>query len=145
MPFWNQSRNCKLQDTMFESLTNNILITAMPVYIDERSAPEESRYFWAYRIAIQNRGIGSVQLISRYWHIVDGSGHVEEVRGEGVVGEQPLIGPGEIFEYTSGCPLNTPSGFMRGTYRMLDESGRQFDAEIPGFPLDLPDAKHVLN
>jgi ApaG protein len=130
---------------MFEALTNNILVTAMPVYIDERSAPEESRYFWAYRIAIQNRGVVGVQLISRYWHIVDGSGHVEEVRGEGVVGEQPLIGPGEIFEYTSGCPLTTPSGFMRGTYRMLDESGRRFDAEIPGFPLDLPDAKHVLN
>ncbi len=130
---------------MFEALTNNVLITVMPVYIDERSAPEESRYFWAYRISIENKSPLSVQLLSRHWQIVDGIGNVEEVHGEGVVGEQPVIAAGDTYEYTSGCPLNTPSGFMRGTYQMVDEEGLEFEAEIPAFPLDLPDLNPILN
>jgi len=130
---------------MFEALTNNILVTAMPVYIDERSAPEDSQYFWAYRISIENKSLISIQLLSRYWFIVDAIGHVEEVRGEGVLGEQPIIGAGEMFEYTSGCPLATPSGFMRGKYQMVDADGLEFEAEIPAFPLDLPDINPVLN
>ena len=130
---------------MFEALTNNVLVTVMPVYIDERSAPEESRYFWAYRISIENKSPLSVQLLSRHWQIVDGIGNVEEVNGEGVVGEQPVIAAGDTYEYTSGCPLNTPSGFMRGTYQMIDEEGLEFEAEIPAFPLDLPDLNPILN
>lgn len=130
---------------MFEALTNNILVTVMPVYIDERSEPEESQYFWAYRISIENKSPVSIQLLSRYWYIVDAIGHVEEVRGEGVLGEQPFIGAGEMYEYTSGCPLNTPSGFMRGKYQMVDEDGLEFEADIPAFPLDLPDINPILN
>ncbi|MGI9401062.1 MAG: Co2+/Mg2+ efflux protein ApaG [Rhizobiaceae bacterium] len=130
---------------MFEALTNNVLVTAMPVYIDERSEPEDSQYFWAYRISIENKNPVSVQLLSRYWQIVDAIGHVEEVRGEGVIGEQPVIGAGETYEYTSGCPLSTPSGFMSGKYQMIDEDGLEFEADIPSFPLDLPDIKPILN
>jgi len=117
----------------------------LPVYIDERSAPEEGRYFWAYRITIENDGEPTVQLISRYWHVVDGNGRVEEVRGAGVVGEQPVLRTGERFEYTSGCPLGTQSGFMRGSYQMVDDRGERFEVEIPAFPLDLPDAANTIN
>ena len=130
---------------MYNAETHDIRVTVVPVYIDERSAPDEGQYFWAYRVTIENLGDDTVQLVSRYWHIVDASGHVEEVRGPGVVGEQPVLGPGDSFEYTSGCPLATPSGFMRGAYTMTDESGDDFDVTIPAFPLDLPDANPVLN
>lgn len=117
----------------------------MPVYIDERSEPESGKHFWAYRIVITNDGNQTVQLLSRYWQIVDSSGHCEEVRGAGVVGEQPILNPGDSYEYTSGCPLNAPSGFMRGNYTMIDNHGQEFEVEIPAFPLDLPDEKPVLN
>ena len=130
---------------MFHAETNNIRVSVMPVYIDERSSPEEGRYFWAYRISIRNNGRSTVQLVSRYWHIVDGNGHAEEVRGEGVVGEQPVLKPGESYEYTSGCPLGTPSGFMQGHYIMVDGHGTKLQVEIPAFPLDLPDARPSLN
>ncbi|GIL01159.1 MAG: protein ApaG [Alphaproteobacteria bacterium] len=130
---------------MYNSETRQIRVTVMPVYIDERSAPEQGQYFWAYRVTIENRGDTTVQLVSRYWHIVDGTGHVEEVRGPGVVGEQPVLGPGDTFEYTSGCPLTTPSGFMRGSYTMTDGNGDEFEVAIPAFPLDLPDTRPVLN
>lgn len=130
---------------MFHAETNEIWVSVMPVYIDERSSPADGRYFWAYRISIQNRGKKTVKLVSRYWHIVDGEGREEEVRGEGVVGEQPVLRPGESYEYTSGCPLTTPSGFMQGHYVMVDTRGRRLEVRIPPFPLDLPDAKPSLN
>lgn len=130
---------------MYNAETRHIRVTVLPVYVDERSAPDEGQYFWAYQVTIENLGNSTVQLVSRYWHIVDGSGKVEEVRGPGVVGEQPVIGPGDSFEYTSGCPLTTPSGFMHGIYVMTDEHGKQFEVTIPAFPLDLPDANPVLN
>ncbi|MEC9342780.1 MAG: Co2+/Mg2+ efflux protein ApaG [Pseudomonadota bacterium] len=130
---------------MYRQETRQISVNVLPVYIDERSAPEEGRYFWAYQVTIENHGDTTVQLISRYWHIVDGNGAVEEVRGPGVVGEQPVLRPGDSFEYTSGCPLTTPSGFMRGSYTMTSETGESFDIAIPAFPLDLPDAGNVLN
>lgn len=130
---------------MYQANTRGIMVKVMPVYVDERSAPDESRFFWAYRVVIENQGDMTVQLLSRYWHIVDATGHVEEVRGPGVVGEQPVLGPGDSFEYTSGCPLDTASGFMRGTYTMTDENGNQFEVDIPAFPLDLPDADPVIN
>jgi ApaG protein len=130
---------------MFHATTEEITVSAMPVYIDERSEPEKNRYFWAYRIVIRNNSNRTVQLLSRYWQIVDGNGRFEEVRGEGVVGEQPILRPGESYEYTSGCPLTTPSGFMRGAYTMTDKSGGRFDVAIPAFPLDLPDSTPVLN
>ena len=130
---------------MYREETRQISVSVLPVYIDERSSPEEDRYFWAYQVTIENHGDTTVQLLSRYWHIVDANGEVEEVRGPGVVGEQPLLRPGDSFEYTSGCPLATPSGFMRGSYTMTDEDGNRFDVAIPAFPLDLPDAGAVLN
>ena len=130
---------------MFRAETHGISVSVLPVYVDERSAPEENRYFWAYRVTIENRSPATVQLISRYWHIVDAKGKIEEVRGPGVVGEQPVLNPGDTFEYTSGCPLATASGFMRGAYRMVSQGGEEFDVAIPLFALDLPDARPALN
>ena len=130
---------------MYREETKDISVSVLPVYIDERSAPDEHKYFWAYQVTIENKGSITVQLLSRYWHIVDANGEVEEVRGPGVVGEQPILEPGSSYEYTSGCPLTTPSGFMRGTYTMVDENGNRFDVAIPAFSLDLPDASTVLN
>ena len=130
---------------MYREQTRQISVNVMPVFIDERSAPEENRYFWAYRVVIENNGEKTVQIISRYWYIVDANGAIEEVRGPGVVGEQPVLRPGDSYEYTSGCPLTTPSGFMRGTYTMTDEFGEEFEVVIPAFALDLPDANVVLN
>jgi ApaG protein len=130
---------------MYHQITQGIRVTVMPVYIDERSDPEQNRYFWAYRVVIFNDGKRSIQVVSRHWIITDANGRTEEVRGRGVVGEQPILRPGDSFEYTSGCPLTTSSGFMRGTYTVVDEGGEEFKIAIPLFPLDLPDAKPVLN
>ena len=130
---------------MYTAVTRDIQITVMPQFVAERSEPEEGQFFWAYTIEITNLGRESVQLTARHWIITDANGVVEEVQGPGVVGEQPVIPPGESFRYTSGCPLTTPSGIMVGTYRMLDASGRPFDVDIPAFSLDSPFAKRVLN
>ena len=130
---------------MYRSVTHNIRVTVVPQYLAERSEPEARRYFWAYTVEIANEGERPMQLRSRYWRITDGNGHVEEVRGPGVVGEQPILRPGDAFRYTSGCPLTTPSGIMVGTYRMVDEDGRAFDIEIPAFSLDSPFSRKVLN
>ena len=130
---------------MYREQTRLISVSVAPIFVDERSVPEDNRYFWAYRIVIENNSETTVQLVSRYWQIVDGKGGIEEVRGPGVVGEQPVLGPGDSFEYTSGCPLTTPSGFMRGVYTMVDETGEEFEVTIPAFALDLPDMNVVLN
>ena len=130
---------------MYHTTTHDIRVTVMPVYIDERSEPQQGKHFWAYRVVIANQGKLTVQLVSRYWHITDANGQVEEVRGPGVVGEQPVLRPGDSFEYTSGCPLTTASGFMRGTYTMVDQHGEQIEVAIPAFALDLPDARPVIN
>ncbi|MEM7291377.1 MAG: Co2+/Mg2+ efflux protein ApaG [Pseudomonadota bacterium] len=130
---------------MFEAVTRDISVNVMPVYIDERSDPDSSRYFWAYRVHISNNSGEAVQIMSRYWKITDANGHVEEVRGDGVVGEQPLIEPGNDYAYTSGCPLMAPSGIMVGSYLVESETGERFEIDIPAFPLDLPDLKPSLN
>lgn len=130
---------------MFEATTRGILVNVMPVYIDERSDPATSQYFWAYRVIITNNSGETVQLLSRYWHITDGEGRVEEVQGEGVIGEQPTIRDGGNFAYTSGCPLTTPSGIMVGRYTMLAKNGETFEVDIPAFSLDLPDLNPSLN
>lgn len=135
---------------MYHETTHDILVSVMPVYIDERSDPEKSLYYWAYRVTIKNQSKNSVQLLSRYWRISDARGRVEEVEGEGVVGEKPVLEPGKQFEYTSGCPLKTTSGIMVGTYTMsvvngATEEGEQFNIKIPAFSLDIPDTKHILN
>jgi ApaG protein len=130
---------------MYTSVTQGILVTVLPEFVPDRSDPDASRYFWAYTVEIANQGGATVQLVARHWKITDGNGHLEEVRGPGVVGEQPILQPGETFRYTSGCPLTTPSGIMAGAYEMRDEAGHVFLAEIPAFSLDLPAMRRVLN
>lgn len=130
---------------MYLQTTHDISVNVLPVYIDERSDPERNLYFWAYQVIIQNNSEHTVQLINRYWHITDGNGAIEEVSGEGVVGEQPFIAPGEQYEYTSGCPLKTPSGIMVGHYELQIQNGSIIRVAIPAFSLDLPDANPLYN
>ena len=111
----------------------------------ERSDEEEGLWFWTYVIEIENRGDSVVQLLTRHWVITDGFNRIEDVRGDGVVGEQPVLRPRDAFRYTSGCPLKTPSGSMRGSYEMASEDGERFEVEIPEFSLDLPGARRVVN
>jgi len=120
-------------------------VSVEPTYLDTRSSPDNSQYFWAYRVTIENQGRETVHLLSRHWMITNSRGELTEVKGPGVVGEQPVLKPGESFEYTSGAPLNTPSGMMGGAYRMEGESGERFDIEIPTFSLDRPNRGVPLN
>lgn len=129
----------------YEAQTRGVRVRVTPTYLDGESEPEEGRWVWAYHIEIENRGDVEVQLLARRWVITDAMGHVEEVRGPGVVGEQPVIAPGQSYAYASGCPLATSSGSMQGAYRMVDETGASFDVAIPPFSLDVPDARRVLN
>lgn len=130
---------------MYRATTRDIQITVRPEYLPERSSPKDGEYFWTYTIEIINLGRVPAQLVSRHWKITDANGRVEEVRGPGVVGKQPVLRQGERFEYTSGVPLSTPSGLMAGTYQMVAEDGDQFDAEVPAFSLDAPNAKRVMH
>ena len=129
----------------YRATTRSIRVTVEPRFLEEESAPGEGRFFWAYTIEIANLSEETVQLRSRYWRITDANGRAEEVRGMGVVGKQPVLKPGETFEYTSGCPLPTASGIMAGTYQMQTDAGELFVVDIPTFSLDLPDAKRRLN
>ena len=130
---------------MYQKETRAIEITVKPFYLEEQSEPDDSHFVFAYHIRIQNNGRDVVQLLNRYWQITDGRGRIKEVRGPGVVGEQPVLRPGEAFEYTSGCPLNTETGIMVGTYEMETLDGERFDVDIPAFSLDAPDAPVQLN
>lgn len=130
---------------MYRSLTRGIQVTVEPVYLEDESAPTENHYFWAYTVEIVNQGSESVQLRARHWKITDALGRVEEVRGAGVVGEEPTLAPGQRFEYTSGCPLTTASGIMIGSYQMESADGEAFSVDVPAFSLDLPDMPRVLN
>ncbi|HRD92241.1 MAG TPA: Co2+/Mg2+ efflux protein ApaG [Accumulibacter sp.] len=127
---------------MAESKKYEIAVTAIPQYIAEQSDPASDSYVFAYAITIENVGTVPAQLISRHWIITDGSGEVQEVRGLGVVGRQPLLQPGEKFEYTSGCQLDTPVGTMRGSYQMTAVDGKQFEAQVPEFTLAVPRVLH---
>lgn len=130
---------------MYRAITRQIQVTATPRYVAERSEPDHGRHFWAYTIEVANLGRETVQLKARHWIITDANGHTEEVHGAGVVGEEPLLPPGGRFEYTSGVPLNTATGIMRGSYDMQTEGGERFTIEVPAFSLDVPDARRVLN
>jgi len=123
---------------MYQKVTNAIEITVKPFYLEDQSEPDEYHFVFAYNIRIQNNGDDTVQLLNRYWHITDGIGRIQEVRGPGVVGEQPVLAPGESFEYTSGCPLKTSSGIMTGSYEMETIDGKRFNVDIPAFSLDSP-------
>jgi ApaG protein len=122
----------------YSATTRQIRVTVQPSYLNEHSAPDDQLFVWAYHITIQNMGAETVQLLSRHWRITDARGETHDVRGPGVIGEQPVLEPGDSFEYTSGTPLATPSGIMAGTYQMENEKGEQFEVEIPPFSLDSP-------
>ncbi|OJF98516.1 Co2+/Mg2+ efflux protein ApaG [Pararhizobium antarcticum] len=130
---------------MYRALTRDIEVTVEPYYLEEQSDPDDSRYVWGYRIVISNHSDISVRLVTRYWNITDETGQVDEVNGPGVIGEQPVLNPGDTYEYSSGCPLDTPSGVMFGHYGMEAESGERFDVNIPAFSLDAPGLSRVLN
>jgi ApaG protein len=130
---------------MYRAVTRRIEVTVEPNFLPERSSAERSQYTWSYTIVITNSGEETVQLRTRHWIITDAAGRTQEVRGEGVIGEQPVLAPGERFEYTSFVPLPTASGFMTGSYQMVSKSGERFEIEVPTFSLDSPSGKRVLN
>ena len=123
---------------MYERVTRGIRISVRPNYLESQSDPDDDRYVWSYTVRIDNISDETVRLRTRYWRITDAFGLTEEVRGDGVVGEQPGIRPGEGFEYTSGAPLGTPSGMMVGRYGMESAAGETFEVDIPAFSLDSP-------
>lgn len=130
---------------MYSQTTRGITVTVNPVYLDDQSSPADSHYVWAYQVMIMNNGAETVQLKRRHWRITDSLGRMQEVQGAGVVGEQPVLQPGQSFEYTSGTPLPTPSGIMGGTYQMESLNGDKFDVVIPAFSLDSPHEHVRLN
>ena len=130
---------------MYEAVTRDIKVTVEPDYLENQSSPTDDHYVWAYHVRIENVGDETVHLRTRYWRITDALGHTQEVRGPGVIGEQPVLPPGESFEYTSGTPLSTPSGIMVGTYRMEAPDGDSFDVDIPAFSLDSPHQPRSFN
>lgn len=130
---------------MYTALTRQVKVTVEPTFEAEQSDPNEGRYFWRYVVEIANLGDSPVTLLERHWRITDGEGRQQDVRGPGVVGEQPTIAPGEAYRYASGCPLGTPNGMMVGEYRMLAADGEAFDVAIPAFSLDSPHGKRVLH
>jgi ApaG protein len=131
-------------ESMFtsEAVTRGVRVKVVAEYAPERSQPAQNQWFFLYTVTISNEGPETVQLLTRHWIITDGTGHVEEVRGPGVVGKQPILESGQSFEYTSGCPLNTPFGVMEGTYQMVTTGGERFDAKIAPFTLSEPYTVH---
>ena len=130
---------------MYRSTTKNVTVSVEPTYLSGESEPEQNVYVWAYKVRIENNGPETLQLKTRYWKITDAYGRVQEVHGKGVVGEQPILKPGDSFEYTSGTPLSTPSGIMTGTYAMEKANGALMDIAIPAFSLHTPDVAQRLN
>lgn len=124
---------------MYTATTNDLTVTVRPEFLEEHSLPDEDHFVWAYHITIANEGAHTVQLLNRYWRITDGLGRTHEVRGAGVIGQQPVLEPGSAHEYSSGTSLKTPSGIMLGSYEMLNlADGRRFEIEVPAFSLDCP-------
>lgn len=130
---------------MYSLTTRSITVIVDPFYLEDQSSPGDSHYVWAYRVRIENHGRDTVQLLGRHWRITDAMGRMQEVQGAGVVGEQPVLQPGDHYEYTSGTPLPTPSGIMVGTYHMENTAGEQFDIDVPAFSLDSPHETIRLN
>jgi ApaG protein len=129
----------------YAETTRSIRVSVDPIFLEDQSNPMENHFVWAYHVRIENQGRETVQLRNRYWHITDGIGRVQEVRGAGVVGEQPILRPGESYEYTSGTPLPTPSGIMRGAYEMESVAGERFEITVPAFSLDSPYERARIN
>lgn len=129
----------------YVATTGDVTVRVQPTFLPRQSDPDAGQYVWAYEITIENNGEATIQLLNRYWHITDGLGRVEEVRGPGVIGKQPVLKPGQSFSYASGCPLGTPSGIMTGHFEMVDEGGARFLVQTPAFSLDLPRGDSPLN
>jgi ApaG protein len=132
-------------EAAYEAETEGFVVRVRPTYLPDQSDPDEHRFVWGYSVEVENRSGESAQLVSRHWIITDASGRVEEVKGLGVVGEQPTIRPGETYAYASGCPLSTRSGLMVGSYEMISDAGMRFEIAVPAFSLDLPEARRVVN
>jgi len=132
-------------EDIYEATTRGLVVRVRPSFLEAQSDPAARRWVWAYAVEIENTGGETVQLISRHWIITDAWGREEEVRGPGVVGEQPTIKPGEKYAYASGCPLSTSSGSMVGTYQMVSDAEEAFDIAIPHFSLDTPSARRTVN
>ena len=137
-----QSKSQSMRAGCSEAVTNNVRVEVESQYASERSQPFQNQWFFYYTVRITNEGEQTVQLISRHWIITDATCHTDEVRGPGVVGEQPVLAPGESFQYTSGCPLNTSTGQMHGSYQMVTKDGDYFDVEIAPFTLQEPYTVH---
>lgn len=129
----------------YETTTKDIRVTVQPIFLEDESEPNKNHFVWAYIVNVTNESDKTVQLINRHWNIIDEKGQIQDVKGPGVVGEQPFISPGDCFEYTSGTPLKTPSGFMTGDYEMESEDGELFLVTIPTFSLDSPHQKRTVN
>lgn len=134
--------NFSMNKNVIDNTRENVLITVSTSYLEDQSQPAKDKYVYSYTISIRNQGTKAVQLLSRYWHITDANDQVQEVQGVGVVGEQPMIPPGEFYSYTSGTVIATPTGLMKGYYTMQEENGQQFEAAIPLFALVQPHALH---
>jgi ApaG protein len=130
---------------LYSATTRAIKVTVKPFYLEDQSSPPDDHYVWAYHVRIENHGSETVQLRRRHWRITDALGRLQEVKGAGVVGEQPILNPGEAYEYTSGTPLPTPSGIMVGNYEMETKAGESFAVAIPAFSLDSPHQAIRLN
>jgi ApaG protein len=130
---------------MYEATTRHIRVVVRPQFLENQSQPDEYKFVWAYTITLENLSGDTVKLLTRHWIITDGFGRTQEVKGDGVIGEQPSLRPGDRFEYTSGCPLSTSSGMMGGSYAMINEKGEKFDVVIPTFSLDSPYDQHSVN
>lgn len=140
-----QYPEARIYGPLYERITHGIRVAVKPAYLEDQSEPDHGKYLWSYTITIENRGQETVQLLSRYWHITDAAGRVQEVRGPGVVGAQPVLMPGQSFEYTSGCPLPTASGTMAGRYQMKKLPGEAFEAEIPAFLLESSHERRLVH
>ena len=130
---------------MYEQTTRNVVVRVEPDFLADQSSPADDRYIWAYTVEIENKGSEDLQVMERFWRIADRDGQVQEVRGDGVVGEKPVLKPGETFRYTSGAPLSAPSGVMLGTYQVENKQGERFDIDIPAFSLDSPFDQRSIN
>jgi ApaG protein len=130
---------------MYSKVTRDIKVVVEPEFLESQSQPGESKFVWSYRVLIQNQSPDTVKLMTRHWIISDANGRLQEVKGDGVVGRQPTLAPGGVFEYQSGCPLTTPSGMMMGKYTMVNRAGESFSVEIPAFSLDSPHDTRIAN
>ena len=130
---------------VYQQTTESVEVTVEPIFLEDHSRPLDNHYIWLYQVTIRNKGAESCTLRARHWTTIDANGKVQEIKGAGVVGEEPLLNPGDVFEYSSGTPLSAPSGIMRGTYEMERPSGERFLVEIPAFSLDSPHDSAALN